>query len=579
MGRRPADVVIRDGRWVNVCSGEVIERTDIAILGSRIAYCGPDARSMIGRNSRVIEAKGRYLVPGLLDAHMHVESSMLTVTHFARAVLPHGTTGAFIDPHEIANVLGLAGVRLLVEEAKATPMQVYVQVPSCVPSAPGLETAGAGIGPGEVAEALTWPGVIGLGEVMNYPGVAAGDEMLHAEIAETLRAGKVVGGHYASPDLGTGFHAYVAGGASDCHEGTRAEDVIARVRQGMAAMLRQGSAWRDLVAQLPAITERGIESRHVLLCTDDRHPGTLLRDGHMDDVVRLAIWEGIPPVTAIQMASLNTAEHFGVAKDVGCIAPGRRADILILSDLERFVIDLVFAAGDLVSENGKVAVAFPPYAYPEEATGSVHLARSLQPSDFVIASPSKSGYVHARVIEVVENQVVTRSVLADLLPKDGMILPDPRQDIVLLAVVERHQASGRISRGFVKGFGLQGRCALASTVSHDAHNLLVMGTDPVAMAKAANQVAAMGGGVCLVKEDRIAAAIPLPIAGLMSDQPVETVADQVGGLHEGLRACGCSLNNAFMTFSLLALPVIPELRLTDLGLVDVGGQALVDLFA
>lgn len=577
-GRSPADLVLRDGRWVNVCSGEIIEHTDVAILGSRIAYCGTDARPMIGSNTEVIEAEGRYLVPGLLDAHVHVESTMLTITQFARAVLPHGTTGAFIDPHEIGNVLGLAGVHLMVEEARTTPMQVYVQVPSCVPSAPGLETAGGQIGSEDVAEALSWPGVIGLGEVMNYPGIAAGDEGLHAEIAETLKAGKVVGGHYASPDLGAGFHAYAAAGPSDCHEGTRVEDAIARVRQGMAAMLRQGSACHDVAAQLPAITEQGIDPRHVLLCTDDRHPGTLLEDGHMDDVVRLAIAEGIPPLMAIQMATLNTAEHFGVARDVGCIAPGRYADILIVSDLERLAIDLVLAAGELASESGEMAIPSRPHPYPEAATGSVHLARPLRPSDFIIPSSVGDGRVRARVIEVVENQVVTRATSAELPVKGGHVLPDLGKDVVLLAVVERHHATGSISHGFVKGFGLKGRCALASTVAHDAHNLIVMGTDPDAMARAANRVAEMNGGVCLVEEEQVAAAIPLPIAGLMSDQSVEIVARQAEDLHEGLRACGCSLNNAFVNLSFLALPVIPELRLTDLGLVDVGEQALVELF-
>ena len=577
-GRRPADLVICDGRWVNVCSGEIIEHTDIAILGSLIAYCGPDTRSMIGPNTEVIEAEGRYLVPGLLDAHVHVESSMLTISQFARAVLPHGTTGAFIDPHEIANVLGLAGVRLMADEARTTPMQIYVQVPSCVPSAPGLETTGAEITAQDVAEALAWPGVIGLGEVMNYPGVAAGDEALHAEIAETLKAGKVVGGHYASPDLGASFPAYAAAGPSDCHEGTRAEDVIARVRQGMAAILRQGSVSHNVAEQLPAITEQGIDPRHVLLCTDDRHPGTLLEEGHMDDVVRLAIGEGVPPLTAIQMATLNTAEHFGVARDVGCIAPGRYADILIVSDLERFAIDLVYAAGTLVAERGEMAVPSPPHIYPEEATQSIHLARPLRSSDFVVPAPVENGRVRARVIEAIENQVITHATSAELPIADGHVFPDLDQGIVLLSVVERHQASGRIGHGFVKGFDLKGRCALASTVAHDAHNLIVMGTEPDAMARAANRVAEMNGGVCLVQGDQIAAAIPLPIAGLMSDQPVEIVAQQAEDLHEGLRACGCSLNNAFMNLAFLALPVIPELRLTDLGLVDVGEQALVDLF-
>ena len=563
MGRRAADLVIRDGRWVNVCSGEIIDHTDIAILGCRIAYCGPDARPMISDATRLIDVEGRYLVPGLLDAHVHVESSMLTVTQFARAVLAHGTTGAFIDPHEIANVLGLAGVKLMADEARATPMQIYLQVPSCVPAAPGLETTGASIGSQEVAEAMSWPGVIGLGEVMNYPGVAAGG---------------IIGGHYASLDLGPTFHAYAAAGPSDCHEGTRVEDTIARVRQGMVAMLRQGSAWHDLPAQLPAITERSIDSRHVVLCTDDRHPGTLLADGHMDDVVRLAISEGVSSMTAIQMASLNTAEHFGVAQDVGCIAPGRYADILIVSDLERLAIDLVIAAGQIVAESGKQVSDFVSYTYPQEALESVHLARPLDASDFDIPASIEEGTIPCRAIEVVENQVLTRAIHAEVPVENGKVLPDSSQDIALLSVVERHHASGRIGRGLVKGFGLAGRCALASTVAHDAHNLLITGTDEEAMAKAGNHVAEMGGGVCLVKDGQILASIPLPIAGLMSDQPVETVAEQAKALHDALRSCGCTLNNAFMPFSFLALPVIPELRLTDLGLVDVAVQSLVTLF-
>jgi adenine deaminase len=578
MGKRPADIVISDGRLVNVCSAEIIEPTDIAILGSRIAYCGPDASAMRGVNTQVIEAAGRYLVPGLLDAHMHVESSMLTIGQFARAVLPHGTTGAFIDPHEIANVLGLDGIKLMVEEAQTTPMQIYVQIPSCVPAAPGLENAGASIGPEEVAEAMRWPGVIGLGEVMNYIGVANGNEKLHAEIKEALIAGGIIGGHYASPDLGSVWHAYAAAGPSDCHEGTRVEDAIARVRQGMYAMLRQGSAWHDLVAQLPALTENGLDSRHFLLCTDDRHPGTLLRDGHMDELVRIAIEHGIPPITAIQMATLNTAEHFGVSTDIGCIAPGRYADILIVPDLERFSVDMVFAGGEPVAEAGKPLIDAPSHPYPKEATESVRLGAPLQAGDFFIPTEREGESISARVIEVIENQATTRAAIADLPVENGIVLPDPTQDIALLAVVDRHHASGRIGRGFVRGFSLKGRCALASTVAHDSHNLLIMGTDPAAMAIAGNHIAKLGGGVCLVERDKPRATIPLPIAGLMSNKSVEQVAGQADSLHRALAACGCTLNNAFMTFSLLALPVIPELRLSDLGVVDVAAASLVPLF-
>jgi len=283
-------------------------------------------------------------------------------------------------------------------------------------------------------------------------------------------------------------------------------------------------------------------------------------------------------MTAIRMATLNTAEHFGVAQDIGCIAPGRFADVLIVSDLERLVIDLVVAAGQIVAERGKLRFDVAPYPYPREVLESVHLARPLTAGDFDVAAPVEEGTVACRVIEVIENQVLTRAARAEFPVEEGKVLPDSRQDIALLAVVERHHASGQIGLGLGKGFGLTERCALASTVAHDSHNLLIAGTDAEAMAEAGNHVAEMGGGVCLVKDDRILASIPLSIAGLMSDQPVERVAEQAEALHDALRRCGCSLNNAFMPFSFLALPVIPELRLTDRGLVDVASQSLVTLF-
>jgi len=576
-GRRAADLVIRNGRWVNVYSGEFIAATTIAVLGSRIAYCGPDRSEFIGPDTRVIEADGRFLVPGLLDAHVHIESSMLCVRGFADSALSHGTTGAFIDPHEIANVLGLDGVRLMAEEALTTAMQIYVQVPSCVPAAPGLETSGASLGPRDVAEALSWDNVIGLGEVMNYPGVVAGDETLHAEIAETLKAGKVVGGHYASSDLGLPFHAYVAGGPSDCHEGHRSEDVLARVRQGMYAILRQGSSEHNVAAQVAAITEVGIDHRHTLLCTDDRHCGTLLRAGHMDDVVRLAIAEGIPAMTAIQMASLNTAEHFGVASDVGSIGPGRFADILIVSDMESMAIDCVLAAGDVVAADGTLATSIGSFQYPEFAKNSVKIPEKLTARDFVIRNSGSQDRVRCRVIEIIENQVTTWGIIENCPVVDGIVEPPDGSAISLLAVVERHSGSGRISRGFVKGYGLTRPYGLASTVAHDSHNLLVMGSDKSLMAMAANRVVGMCGGICLAGADGVLAEIPLPIAGLMSEEPVEIVAEQAERLHQELHSLGCAVDDALMSFFFLALPVIPELRLTDLGLVDVNTFEIVPL--
>ncbi|MFC2095340.1 adenine deaminase [Candidatus Bipolaricaulota bacterium] len=576
-GRRPADLVIRNGCWVNVSSGELIGSTTIAVLGCRIAYCGPDRGDLIGPNTRVIEADGRYLVPGLLDAHVHIESSMLSVRGFADAVLPHGTTGAFIDPHEIANVLGLDGVRLMVEEAKETPMQIYVQVPSCVPAAPELETTGAAIGPSEVAEALAWDNVIGLGEVMNYPGVAAGDEMLHAEIAETLKVGKTVGGHYAASDLGAQFHAYVAGGPSDCHEGTRSEDAVARVRQGMYAMLRQGSSEHNVVTQIKAITEGGLDPRHVLLCTDDRHSGTLLRVGHIDNIARMAIAEGVPAMTAIQMATLNTAEHFGVTRDVGSLAPGRYADILVVSDLETLAIDHVIAAGEAVAEKGVLLAPKKPFRYPESAKNSVKIPGTLTAEEFLISAPTGRSSANCRVIEPIANQVLTRCSLENVPIIDGFVTPAASSGISYLAVVERHSSSGRIGRGLVKGYGLTQPYGLASTVAHDSHNLLVMGTDRELMAAAANHVATMAGGICLMGGEGVLADIPLPIAGLMSEDSVAAVAERTDRLHEQLQGLGCAVEDALMSFLFLALPVIPDLRLTDLGLVDVNAFGIVPL--
>ncbi len=569
-GRSPADLVIRGGRWVNVHSGEIIPATDIAIAGGRIAFCGPDAGHAIGEATKIIEAEGRYLVPGLCDAHMHVESGMVTVTEFVRAVLPHGTTSMFVDPHEIANVLGLPGVRLMHDEATALPAaNVYVQMPSCVPSAPGLEHAGAALGAAEVAEAMGWSRIIGLGEVMNFPGVAANDGTMAEEIAATMRAGRTVGGHYASPDLGLPFHGYVAGGPADDHEGTRVEDAIARVRQGMKAMLRLGSAWYDVASQIKAVTERGLDPRSFILCTDDCHAGTLVHDGHMDRVVRHAIAQGLPPVTAIQMATLNAACHFGLERELGSITPGRIADIILTSDLPTLPIETVISQGQVVAEGGRLILPIDAYAYPSEVRGTVHLGRPLAASDFDVPAPMGANSVRARVIGVVENQAPTRALEADLAVVDGLVRPDMAQDVCGIALVERHRATGGVTNGFVKGFGYDVPCAVASTVAHDSHHMIVVGTSHEDMAKAANRLAEVGGGVTVWREGRELALVELPIAGLMSDERAETVARKAAGVVEAMRACGCTLNNAYMQHSLLALVVIPELRISDIGLVDV----------
>ncbi len=575
MGRTPADMVIRNGQWVCVQSGEILPGTDIAIKDGHIAYVGGDARHTIGKKTKVIDANGRYLVPGLLDGHMHVESGMVTVTEFVRAVAVRGTTGMFIDPHEIANVFGLKGVKLMVDEAQKQPIHVWVQMPSCIPSAPGLETPGASIGPQEVAQAMKWKGIIGLGEMMNFPGVFMGDKKMLEEMAVTHAHGKTIGGHYASPDLGLPFHGYAAGGAEDDHEGTRLEDAVARVRQGMKAMLRYGSAWLDVASQVGAITELGLDPRRFLLVTDDSHAQTLSQEGHMDRVLRHAIEQGLPPMTAIQMMTINTAEHFGVSKEMGMIAPGRWADVVIVEDLRDFRADLVIAKGQVIAEHGKWKVNLPKFNYPDWVKNSVKLKRKLKAEDFKLPSPltphprGEGKGVRANVIGVIENQAPTKHLTFDLQPENGEIKPDMARDIAKIALVERHKGTGGVTVGLVSGFGFTEKCAIASTVAHDSHHMIVVGTDEASMAVAANSLARSGGGQVVVKDGEVIGKVELKIAGLMSTERAEVVARKAETILQGFRACGCRLNNPNMQLSLLALVVIPELRISDKGLVDV----------
>ena len=586
MGRVPADLVIRNGQWVNVQSGEIIPKTDIAIKDGRIAFVGNDASHTIGKKTKVIEANGRYLVPGLLDGHMHVESGMVTVTEFVRAVAVRGTTGMFIDPHEIANVFGLKGVKLMVDEAQRQPIHVWVQMPSCVPSAPGLETPGAHIRPKEVATAMKWKGIIGLGEMMNFPGVFMSDKNMLDEMSITHAAGKTIGGHYASPDLGREFHAYVAGGAEDDHEGTRVEDAVARVRQGMKAMLRYGSAWFDVASQVKAITEKKMDSRHFILVTDDSHAGTLTHDGHMDRVLRHAIEQGLPPMTAIQMMTINTAEHFGLAKEMGMIAPGRWADVVLAKDLKNFHAEMVIAKGNVIAEKGEWQVTLPKASYPAWVKNSVKLKRKLKAEDFKLRSPlplalsgapaetkrgegDSQGRVRANVIGVIENHAGTKHLTFELQPDNGEIKADIPRDLAKIALVERHKATGGITIGLVSGFGFTAPCAIASTVAHDSHHMIVVGTDDASMALAGNTLARSGGGQVVVLGDEVVGLVELKIAGLMSTEKADVVARKAESILVGFKMCGCELNNPNMQLSLLALVVIPELRISDKGLVDV----------
>ncbi len=576
-GREAAELVVQNCRLVNVNSREILDGWEVAVVKGRFAYVGPNAKHCVGANTTVFDAKGKFIIPGLCDGHMHIESGMLTPAEFAAAVIPHGTTTMFTDPHEIANVLGLSGVKMMHDEAMMQPINIFTQMPSCAPSAPGLETTGFEIGAEEVAEAMKWPGIIGLGEMMNYPGVINGDPKMLSEMAETMDANKTVGGHYASPDRGIPFHAYVAGGPSDDHEGVAEDDAVARVRQGMRSMLRLGSAWYDVESQITAVTEKGLDPRNFILCTDDCHSGTLVNDGHMNRVVRHAIDCGCDPLVAIQMATINTASHFGMERELGSIAPGRRADFIVTSSLKELPIESVFARGQCIAKNGKLLTDCPHYPWPSTVRETVKLGKKLLADDFTISAPEGVSSVKAKVIGVIENQAPTKSLEFDLPVEEGNV--QITEGVSYLSLVERHRGTGSVTNGFVSGFGYTGSMAIASSVAHDSHHMIVVGTDRELMASAANRLGEVGGGVTLWKDDAEHALVELPIAGLMSDSQAAEVANKAQAIISAMIDCGCSLNNAYMQHTLLALVVIPELRISDLGLVDVNRFELTEVIS
>ena len=576
-GREPADLVIQNCCWVNVHTREILPNSNIAIKNGRFAYCGPEILHCIGNNTKIVNGEGRFAVPGFCDAHMHIESGMLTPGQFAHAVMAHGTTSMFTDPHEIANVLGLEGVRLMHDEAIIQPINIFTQMPSCAPSAPGLETTGFEISPIDVEEAMKWPGIIGLGEMMNFPSIINGDEKLLSEIAITQNAQKIVGGHYASPDLGKNFHAYVASGVSDDHEGTCEKDALARARQGMRSMMRLGSAWYDVESQITAITEKKLDSRNFILCTDDCHSGTIVNDGHMNRVIRHAIKCGCEPVEAIQMATINTATHFGLERELVSISPGRRADIILTSDLKELPIEIVFARGVKVAEKGSSIIDPVLLKWPNSVRNTVKLEKKLNAENFLIRAPKLKNTAKVKIIGVIENQAPTKLLKGVLPVENGFVKGDLDKDICQVALVERHRGTGQITNGFVSGFGYKEKCAVASTVAHDSHHMIIVGTDQENMALAGNHLASIGGGVTVFKDGVELATVSLNIAGLMSDAPARNVAKAADNMVEAMQICGCKINNGYMQHSLLALVVIPELRISDLGLIDVKKFEITEL--
>ncbi len=474
MGRVKADLVVRDASLVNVNSGEILEGQGIAIKEGRIAVIG-SIEHTIGPDTEIVDARGKWAAPGFIDGHVHVESAMVTGTEFARAVMPHGTTTVFIDPHEITNVLGLDGVRFFMNEARGLPLKMLITFPSCVPAAPGFETTGGSIGPREVQEAMGWKGVVALGEMMNYPGVLAADPNVHGEIAATLQAGRIVEGH-AAELLDRDLVAYAAAGITSCHESTKKIQAVQKLRDGMYAMLREASGAKDVADTIRAVTEEKLSSRHVCLVTDDREPSDLVREGHIDHVVRRAIQEGADPIDAIQMVTLNVAEHYECARELGSIAPARYADIVILDKLETIAVNMVIADGKVVSRKGKLTARIRAPSYPDSAKRSIHLKRPPRIDDLAIKTKAENGSVMVRAIGVVPASILTRNLESEVPVRNGQVFASADEDVAKIAVFERHRASGNVGLGFIKGLGLK-EGAVASTVGHDSHNLIVAGMD------------------------------------------------------------------------------------------------------
>ena len=548
-GEAAADLILANARVVNTLSGEV-EGGNVAIYGERIAGIGD-----YHLGGEVIDLTGKYLSPSLIDGHIHPESSMLHIASYAEVVVPHGVSAIVTDLHEITNVKGLEGAKYILESAKHMPLDLYFMVPSCVP-ATSLETSGARLEAEEISSALSWDNTIGLGEVMNFPGVLAADGEVLAKIAASR--GRVIDGH--APGLGgKSLNAYIACGILSDHESVSLEEAEEKLRRGMYVMIREGSSEKNLEELLPLVNDNTY--KRCLFVVDDRSCSDLLRDGDIDAVVRKAIKLGLDPVRAIQLATINTAEYFRISGK-GAIAPGYTANLVVTGDLAGYKAEMVFYRGRLVAREGKPL--FSPVLREDK---SMTHTMSIKPFDIgALKIPAeKRNYP---IIEIVPNQIITKKLAGRSKVASGFVVPDLERDILKLVVVERHKSTGNIGLGLVKGFGLR-RGALASSIAHDSHNIIAVGVEDNDIFIAIKEIERLEGGLVIAADGKILDTLPLPIAGLLSEEPLEAVVNKLERLEKAAEELGAKLSSPFATLSFLALPVIPELRLTDKGLVDV----------
>lgn len=556
-GDEPADLVLKGGNVLSVFTGEVFS-ADVAIADGRIvgvgSYDGPTTA----------DVSGKVLVPGFIDGHCHIESSKLNVDEFVRAVLPRGTTSAVVDPHELANILGVAGIRYVLEASEGLPVRIYVALPSCVPAS-RFESPAAPLEAGELAPLLFEPRVIGVAEMMNYPGAVAGEQGLLDKME--LTGFRHVDGH-APGVRGRALNAYLVAGPSSDHECSDLAEAIEKRRLGMWIMIREASMIRNLIDLLPMIERFGTDN--CMFVTDDREASTLLGEGHINSMVRKAVENGLPAGDAVKLATINVARYHGL-DDLGAVAPGYLADILVLPDLESFEPEIVYQAGREVARNGQ-ALPFTSADVPEHVRSSIHLG-PVAPSMFAVPA---QGETRIQVVELVPDQVITRASTDVPTIDNGQVVADPERDLAKLAVVERHHASGRTGIGFVRGFGLR-RGAFASTVAHDAHNVVVAGTNDLDMACCVRRMAEIGGGLVMCDSGRVVGELPLKIAGVMSLAPAPEVVEGLERLEAILAGLGVMISTPFMYLSFLALSVIPEMRITDQGIVDVRSFQIVPL--
>jgi adenine deaminase len=557
LAEREVDLLIKNAQVVDVLSADIFE-TDVAIYGGYIVGFGNY------KAKTILDIKGRYLAPSFIDGHVHIESSMITLPEYARVVVPHGTSAVIIDPHEIANVLGIEGINYMLRSSEELPLSVYLMLPSCVP-ATNLETSGARLSSGDLALLIDHPRVLGLAEMMNFPGVLSRDQEVLNKII--IARHKLVDGH--APGLsGQQLNAYISAGIYSDHECVSAEEALEKSRKGMYIMVREGSTAKNLAELLKVVTPQN--SRRFFFVTDDKQPEDLLEEGHIDYLLKLAVEHHLDPIVAIQMATINAVEYFGL-KGTGAVAPGYEANLVVLEDLKKFRVNLVFKDGEIVAEAGEVNPFEVKWPSPVvRGTVNIDMA-SLR--DIGIKAKSEQ----VKVIEVIPDQIVTKKVIEKALVKDGLVVSDTQRDILKIAVVERHLASGNIGLALVKGFGLK-EGAIASSVAHDSHNIVAVGVKDRDITRAVEAIKEMSGGQVVVRNNEVLANVPLPVAGLMSESPAQDVAGQVRQLNEAAQKIGCKLTNPFMTLAFLALPVIPELKITDKGLVDVTRFEVISLF-